>query len=233
MIFNMVIVPALIIPDSYVSSSLMLHYDGIDNNGVGSHSSIATVWKDLSGNGKHATANTQSITWEDDCVWLAGEFLTLPTDALGSGFTAKTVEICMKKDDSTSHGIILCDKTGNSKIQIGYYHSADGFIVSEDASPITNSAANVTQIHTYAFTYDGASISNIGYYVDGAAKGVSSTTNNWDGIDSTPRIGRRSTGTDYYGKIYAIRVYSRILSNSEIKSNYLLDNIRFMGGSAL
>lgn len=239
MIFNMVVVPALVIPESYVSNSLILRYDGIDNNGVGSHSSIATTWKDLSGSNKHATASTQSITWEDNCVWLsdAHEYFTLPTDALGSGFTAKTVELCIKKDDDGSNGIILCDKTGNSKVQIGYYYRENAFIVSEDTSPLTSiSSAMITDINTYTFTYDGVSISNIGYYENGV-KGslINDLTNNWSNPGNTPRIGQRSSGTstEFVGRIYSIRVYDRILSDSEIKSNALLDNIRFMGGNAL
>lgn len=237
MIFNMAVVPVLVIPESYVSNGLILRYDGIDNNGLGSHSNIASQWKDLSGNGKHATASTQSITWEDDCVWLStNEYFTLPTDALGSGFTAKTVELCIQKDDDTSNGIILCDKTGNSKVQIGYYYRENAFIVSEDTSPLTSiSSAMITDINTYTFTYDGVSISNIGYYENGV-KGslINDLTNNWSNPGDTPYIGRRkTTGIDYLGRIYSIRVYNRILSDSEIKSNALLDNIRFMGGTAL
>lgn len=36
---------------SYVTRGLVASYDAIDNAGVGVHSSAATVWKDLTGNG--------------------------------------------------------------------------------------------------------------------------------------------------------------------------------------
>ena len=45
---------------NYVTSNLILHYDGMNNTGTG-HSSSTTVWKDLSGNNKDGTLN--GCTW--------------------------------------------------------------------------------------------------------------------------------------------------------------------------
>jgi hypothetical protein len=47
---------------AYVTDGLVLHYDAIDNAGVGVHSDSPTVWKDLSGNGHDLTLPTSGLT---------------------------------------------------------------------------------------------------------------------------------------------------------------------------
>ena len=47
---------------SYVTDGLILHYDAIENAGIGVHSDTPTVWKDLSGNGHDLTLPTSGLT---------------------------------------------------------------------------------------------------------------------------------------------------------------------------
>jgi hypothetical protein len=46
----------------YVSDGLVLHYDAIDNAGVGEHSETPSVWKDLTGNGHDLVLPTSGLT---------------------------------------------------------------------------------------------------------------------------------------------------------------------------
>lgn len=46
----------------YVTDGLQLLYDGIDNSGTGVHNNDATIWKDLSGNGKDGTIELNGKT---------------------------------------------------------------------------------------------------------------------------------------------------------------------------
>lgn len=65
-------------------------------------------------------------------------------------------------------------------------------------------------------------------YVDGAV-GTFDTTDNrhYSGGNSTNFIGKRSSGSNFTGKIHAIRIYNRKLSANEMLINQRVDNTRF------
>ena len=94
---------------SYVQNGLIAQWDGIDNQGTGTHDPTATTWKDLKGNndltivdGLHATGR--------NAEWRRGIGLYFNTYSLGKAVaygtetatTYKTIEIVCKVSGSKS-----------------------------------------------------------------------------------------------------------------------------------
>ena len=86
----------------YVQDGLIVHYDGIDNAGVGQHEFSPTVWKDLSGNG-HDLAFTNTIDTLTT-VAKADSSAFAPTAALVLFATHKTVKETYVASDLVNFG---------------------------------------------------------------------------------------------------------------------------------
>lgn len=57
---------------SYIQDGLFAMWDGIENAGWGVHDANATVWTDLSGNGKNWTLRSAGASFRDDCLYCNG-----------------------------------------------------------------------------------------------------------------------------------------------------------------
>ena len=64
-------------------------------------------------------------------------------------------------------------------------------------------------------------------YMNGVKMGINTTQSSWGGTAFTDtRIGG-GPSYGYYGKIYCVRVYNRLLNEEEMLKNQRVDNIRF------
>lgn len=211
--------------DMAVQNGLIRYYNG-SNNLEYSHSSSTTVWKDLSGN---YDGEVKSSTWSTDSITLNGTNSHVRIGQINN-LTAVTVEVYLKAnsytDDSTNQiisnysgdGLVLQLNKGIPEFSIG-----SGKKVSSDET--MGSDLN----HTITGTYDGSTVK---LYVDGVLKKtLSSTAGISNPSDSTPMVigcNPNETGCDAYytnANIYAVRVYNRALTESEIKQNMNADRI--------
>ena len=211
--------------DMAVQNGLIRYYNG-SNNLEYSHSSSTTVWNDLSGN---YDGEVKSSTWSTDSITLNGTNSHVRIGQINN-LTAVTVEVYLKTnsytDDSTNQiisnysgdGLVLQLNKGIPEFSIG-----SGKKVSSDET--MGSDLN----HTITGTYDGSTVK---LYVDGVLKKtLSSTAGISNPTDSTPMVigcNPNETGCDAYytnANIYAVRVYNRALTESEIKQNMNADRI--------
>ena len=211
--------------DMAVQNGLIRYYNG-SNNLEYSHSSSTTVWNDLSGN---YDGEVKSSTWSTDSITLNGTNSHVRIGQINN-LTAVTVEVYLKAnsytDDSTNQiisnysgdGLVLQLNKGIPEFSIG-----SGKKVSSDET--MGSDLN----HTITGTYDGSTVK---LYVDGVLKKtLSSTAGISNPTDSTPMVigcNPNETGCDAYytnANIYAVRVYNRALTESEIKQNMNADRI--------
>ena len=217
-------------PQSYVQDGLVTQFDAIDNEGGGTHNASATVWRDLKG--------SASITLQGSAGW-AGRYFdsTYETKQTIAGWPqyirdSLTVETAMRivKPSSSSSSIILFFGRGATDcfyLQNGHVYFYYGF-------------ADGKRPHSGDFNYMGT----LSGYSGSDRYGIAFNGVVKDQINQRAALGWYATddGTgwftgDYYlngqnanslqGHYYAVRFYSRSLSESEMMTNAVIDKLRF------
>ena len=131
-----------------------------------------------------------------------------------------TIELAISyHTDSTQ--LVFMPKTSVGGIAFGLYNNT-GAIWSSDSR---RSIVTATGIKTASVRIDLAVINGLSATMSGG--------NVWNGGNVYNYIGRRQSGNTYTGKIHAIRVYNRQLSESEMLHNQKLDNKRFNLGLSI
>ena len=113
----------------YIRAGLVGQYDGIDNAGVGVHSSSAATWTDLSGNGNDGTFDTANISWTAK-GWTYSRGSTLNnikpvtlTSAIGSVINSKKFTV-----ESTVNTTYVSGKNPGTRCGLfGNYAGQSGF----------------------------------------------------------------------------------------------------------
>lgn len=198
--------------DDYVSDGIIFWLDGIYNTANG-HDATSSVWEDLSGNGYDYTYGSSNIIGDDYCNpnndggSRAKQFSSAHQTAIRNG---GTIEIVMSPTSLTATYIII--PSGNYR---GTISTKSGVILFSAASPYINVEMK-SGVHYY----------NSSYWRDGVAYQGSSITTSWSNAYSY-LFRYNSTSYKFRGNVYAIRIYSRALSNSEMTQNWLTDKNRF------
>ena len=209
---------ALIVPSgatSYVSDGLMIHLDGIDNTGSG-HSSSATTWADLSGNGHDATVGDSYRVVNDKYVQITR---TLELAQALTYANVKHIEMIIKLDGTSSTQCVAPWTNDNAV----YIKSAKLQYSSSASKGITLS----TDICALSFSTTAGLTTA---YLDGTEPTLdSSTTGTWGSTAFGTRLFGYNSETAYVmaGRIYSVRMYNRVLSPVEIIDNWLIDKKRF------
>ena len=219
--------PTLVITgqDMIVKDGLIRYYDGNNNSGY-SHSSNTTTWKDLSGN---YDGEVKSSTWSTDSITLNGTNSHVRIGQINN-LTAVTVEVYLKANSYTTDSAnqIISNYNGNGVV-LQLNKGVPGFSIGSGKTIASDETIDLGINHTITGTYDG---SNVKLYVDGVLKKtLSSTAGISNPSDSTPMVigcNPNETGCDTHytnANIYAVRVYNRALTESEIKQNMNADRI--------
>ena len=211
--------------DMIVKDGLIRYYDGNNNSGY-SHSSNATTWKDLSGN---YDGEVNSSTWSTDSITLNGTNSHVRIGQINN-LTAVTMEVYLKTINYTADSAnqIISNYNGNGVV-LQLNKGVPGFSIGSGKTIASDETIDLGINHTITGTYDG---SNVKLYVDGVLKKtLSSTAGISNPSDSTPMVigcNPNETGCDTHytnANIYAVRVYNRALTESEIKQNMNADRI--------
>lgn len=207
--------------DEYVHDSMILWLDGIQNT-RGGHNGAAAAWEDLSGNARdyiYSPANTIN----DDHFLANGNGITskkaLPIDG-----SIKTVEIVLGFIRSSSGQVFIPLGNRFGTTSFGSYsgtpyilfEATDVGVFSNHVFPRSTDAG----VHTY----------NSSGYIDAEAVQWQQMRASW--WTSTPSYlfcFENITKNVPTSKIYALRLYSRSLTETEIKRNAALDAVRFGG----
>ena len=209
----------------YVTSGLVLHYDGINNTGNG-HSGTTTTWKDLSGNnndGRLSKATGNNFYWESNNITLSNVSSTLGTYVdTPLNLNGKERTIFYTIDANGLKGSVWGDTDSGNKYGLFNYET---FVANRGDSTSTQDRISYTfnksGIYNYAVTLSSTEIK---LYVNGA---LTNTTTNTIGLKTSNNLRILSA---YYSsqnatnlKMYNFMVYDRPLTDKEVLENYKID----------
>lgn len=215
---------------TYVTNGLIHQWDAIDNTGNG-HDGSVTTWADLVGTDTLTMHDSTKASWESNAIAFTGvqaQYL-VGTDAIESP-GGKTIEICMSPLENHTGvvGVILSQTSPYNGKVVVYSDNTFG-VQGESAKTYTHSGANLTSLHYVAASYTNDTTTNKAY-ADGNVASKGNATHSLSGKETVRYIGAANAGGSNYpfkGKIHAIRVYDRILTDEEIANNYAVDVSRF------
>ena len=211
---------------SYVQSGLIAQWDGIDNVGTGTHDPTATTWKDLKG------SLDMTLTAKG---WWNSHGNALFVNGMGAQGTNaapayKTIEVVYRM---TKNGGRLLFVSGRAS-RIVAFDSATGspkkiYFNGAVSNKGVQWPFDTTEVCFAAATYDDDTVSNA--YFNGAVRNDVYVDNQWGTGDGKVAVGNRSSGDSSYrwfGEVYAIRLYDKVLTDEEIAANRAIDQERFM-----
>ena len=192
--------------ETYIKDGLVLWMDGIKKGNT------AGAWVDQA-NGHIFTVVNDVIFGNSYVQTSATAYLTNTTFA-SPMVSVGTIEIVISDYVGSENPIVFMPN--NSGIAFGIYDnkiiwSSGGTGAAYIFAPINS---KIYSIHANRAFVDGI------YTECGGG-------NSWVRNDSNNYIGRRSSGNQFSGKIHAIRLYNRQLTDDEILHNQRIDNKRF------
>ena len=214
----------------YVQEGLIACWDGIDNAGIGVHADNVAVWKSLVGGYEFALNNVTVAANGMTFAGNANSYGVLSAADSSSTFAAATdatLEIVFRSSSSASSQVLL-QSASSSSISFGYYNTSM-LVAYSDASGMKPSFASSagTEVNSvsvrYASNAPASAIAN-GTTLQGSGNAA------WSSPGTETFLGVRASKNNSYvfaGDIYCVRLYNRQLTNAEIASNQMIDELRF------
>ena len=221
---------------SYVQNGLIAQWDGIDNQGTGTHDPTATTWKDLKGN--------LDLTLMGNGRWMdSGKALFVDGPSATNAVAApayRTIELVLrvsKKGTQYNQFVFSGGNADTRQMVVSYNQNQSGFYFSGWSAnhKVVGWPLDMTAVRFIAATYTNASATAATVYEDGAEPESKTQNDSWSSFNKYIMLGDRQIATsagnrrDWCGEIYAIRLYDRELAASEISANAAIDRIRFLG----
>lgn len=213
---------------AYIQEALLLQYDGYS-------APTNNVWKDISGNEIHATLkNMTDTSWDGSGIILDGIDDAL---SLGNGLkdlykSSMTFEIVVNLDTTKDRGIFLGNypttngvniEKGGTKARFWYNNGTINTYTSNDYLTLGKTI-------TYTFVFDKEN-NVFNYYQNQIFVGSISDSGMSANVDFVNALigndNRGGTTVSLKGKIYAVRIYKKKLTQKEINNNYTLDKVRY------
>ena len=209
----------------YSCDGLVAFWDGLSNAGIGEpHDSTTNVWKDLTGR-RDLTLVSGKGEFADnalDCLPRADGYVAVAAEACP---LYKTIEVvCDRFEDN--YGFVF--NSGDSSHIFAFTKQR---VQGSDGG---GCCAATTNRATWAFTYSDAAANATAGHENGKAVAFDGTDGGWSSGGNVLALGA-SAGQQqkylYSGKIYAIRIYDRILTREELSRHALLDQGRYFGAA--
>ena len=206
----------------YVQNGLVAMWDGIENAGWGVHDANATVWKDLAG---EVDVNV-NVSFSNNALICPGNIA--PCVASSYISVAQTIEVVFKHDDDKDFFLIY--SKGKPSLSKGFLVATWKGALGFDNTITRVIYAGRNRVAVSATSKSGTdNFVTSEIYVDGI-ESSSSSNDYWRDDFAGTLIGSRTRNSATYifnGEIYSIRLYSRVLTVSEIAANYAIDKARF------
>lgn len=221
---------------SYVQNGLVAQWDGIDNavdeSGNRYHDPAATVWADLSGNG-HTLGNFASdVTWSTNAFVTPQVKYKQAASFIGvsvGGSDYQSYEIVLALDSELPQVGCVVFGFGNFKGLALYREAKErGFKSETSTAKLFRMDYDVSGKPQQIYAdYNNGGVSDTAY-VDGVKSATQDRSSSW--TQSASCIGYYSNDNwPFYGRICALRLYSRKLSEEERLQNLRTDCARFFG----
>lgn len=225
--------------NEYVVDGLELWFDGAKNTRVG-HSSALSAWEDLSGNNHDMycfgdTTGTQMKTAQCGYNYVAfdGSTMFYNNDDIASlrTFNNGTLEIVFEQETSDSLQCIIT--TYGFKIKnkgIWYRPASNGYRINTIDTNDTSSGFIMdvpTEKIAFSVSYvgDNYNVAVNGNTISDFTKGGTMPCNKTFAVGGKAFVEGALYG--FFGKIYTIRYYNRVLTPEEIAQNLSVDRKRF------
>ena len=230
---------------AYVKTGLILQLDGVDNavdgSGVPYHDADARTWKDLSGNVADPIPLPEWVTVEADAVYSQSATDHAATVFAVPGVSTEASPVLTVECVSQRGIWRLTDSMGSLQATIwtgrGYfsYRLSEGvaFLCHKNYGTLgvlTLDNVDPTNVHSHALTLGHEEHA---LWIDGERKSLSGLE--WDGWTTAPSTsGNCSMFANARADIRmkSIRIYSRGLTDDEIRENAAIDAVRFQGAQA-
>ncbi len=232
----------------YAVGGLQLHLDGIDNVGVGVHNDSATVWKDLSGNGRDATLTTGGASaWTKDGYSFAGDayFRTSESFTLGTIYTMQMLVDWNSNNMDGQNRMFLAPQGGTADGAIWwknqdeniFFRGDNSFGSAWNACPGISNPLTATYLTSLRNGNRAAITTGTTQPKTTGTKGKANSIIDWfEGTENNPAsAGNWTVGADYQGNqkisagVKSVRLYDRMLSEGELAWNRDVDSARFFG----
>ena len=219
----------------YVTDGLVLHYDAIDNAGIGKHEDNPEKWVDLTGNGADLDLASEKIKVGADYIAFnkVNKSVAGVKDLASDTSTAYTLEVVARTDESFQSGyfwyLVKSDKIGL------FFHRITGlrglmgtvrrvgnqlrYMTIPDYCGDWNNIPFLRNFHTYSLTGNGKIAVDSELYLS-TSQFSSSATN---GLVDKLEIGNGSCNVIFK----SIRLYNRYLTEAEMRQNRMEDAVRF------
>lgn len=232
---------------NYIQNGLVAMWDGIENVDWGQHSDSAPAWVNLMGNSNY-DFTLQNASWASDGLITNQSYDRAAESTSSITYTSNlTTEIVFEIYAVPSVGRQIFFKLGDT-LKSGSSNRVMRCLAFKTDSPIgwqlknnsvmTNSGYNTPPLNTplsIATVYAVPSGSTSNRLSQNPTRIVINNqvlTPTWatDGFSSNfagMSISTTSNSKGFYGKVHAIRIYNRQLSDTELNKNYLIDKQRF------
>jgi hypothetical protein len=226
----------------YAVGGVALHLDGIE------HGSSATAWSDLSGHGRDAALTTGGTSaWTDNGYSFAGDayFRTAVPFTLGTFYTMQLLVDWNRDDMASADRMFLAPKGGTADGAI-WWKNGDGniffrgdnaFGTAWSACPGISKPLTATYLTSLRKGNNAAITTGTAHPSTSGTRGQANSIIDWfEGAkNAAAGPGVWTIGADYQGNqkitaaIKSVRLYDRLLENSELAWNRSVDSARFFG----
>lgn len=231
----------------YAAGGMQLHLDGLLNAGT-AHDSTATVWSDLSGNGRDATLTTGGTSaWTDDGYSFAGDayFRTSASFTLGTIYTMQMLVDWNSNNMDGQNRMFLAPQGGTADGAIWwknqdeniFFRGDNSFGSAWNACPGISNPLTATYLTSLRDGNRAAITTGTAYPKATGTKGSANSIIDWfEGAKNNPAsAGNWTVGADYQGNqkisagVKSVRLYDRMLSEDELAWNRSVDSARYFG----
>ena len=219
----------------YVNDGLVLHYDAIDNAGIGKHEANPEKWVDLTGSGADMLSHDKIAVGADFIAFNKVKRAVTGVEIVETNLSDYTLEIVARTDESFDPGYTRRFLVQTDRLGLYFRRVMDGELIGLTRSiadgrqlsfaPIDKRCADwnnlpfVRSFHTYSI--QGASIAiDSDIYQRTANQLTTSVTN---GVLDKLVLG--DSGCNFIFR--SIRLYNRRLSEEEMRQNRMEDAARF------
>ena len=216
-------------PLGYVTEGLQLLYDGKRNYPYG-YNKAATRWRDLSGKGRHVSV-TRTSGWNNHALVFDGidDFARIAV----MNYSTITMEVVVESNQEPLYntGYVISNIESGGYGIFSYGPLIYGGIIRVNNSYqqcVENKTMSENKMSTVSVSYDGNKLVAIqnGNRAEINLRGKVNMSSMPLTLGCNPE--GSNSGMEYFkGKIYAVRVYDRALSDEEKNKNYEIDQQRF------
>ena len=210
----------------YIEDGLTLWYDGINNNGTGTHNESSQSWKDLSGNNNDGVL--ENFDFSTGSGWSNNGLL----------FDGANDKVKFKGDITSNYTISVLVQpatTGNSSYPrlIGEIpfptlsmRDNQSYMIGQNLDSMFSNASQIStnEKTMITITYDG---SNIKLYENDKYISQLATTTKPESVIDAYLGGRKDNDRQYKGYIYNCMIYDKALTQGQISNNYKVNISRF------